>query len=77
MIYTILKIIKTSNPVGEWERGLAIVLGNFQCRDVLVGKEYTVPAICASGGCLDFCSLAYLPIISFFFTLSERRQDTV
>ena len=42
------------------------------CRDVLVGKEYTVLAICASGGCLDFCSPAYLPIIS----LSEIRQDT-
>ena len=36
------------------------------CREVLVGKEYTVLAICASGGCLDFCSPAYLPIISLF-----------
>ena len=35
-----------------------MVLGNFQCRDVLVGKGRTVLAVCADGSCLDNYFLA-------------------
>ena len=67
--------------VSGWSGG-AKVLGNFQCRGVLliwntVGQGPTVLAVGAGMGCVDIFSFVYhFSLLSLFFLpLSGRRPD--